>query len=63
MDGVVSLEENVIFTADEEVAIDEEAVNELAKNGEEVTISQWNMDAVNIPFDTGLTGSGVKWRF
>lgn len=60
MDGVVSLEENVIFTADEEVAIDEEAVNELAKNGEEVTISQWNMDAVNIPFDTGLTGSGVK---
>lgn len=60
MNGVVALEEDIILTANEEVPIDEEAVDELVESGEEIPFSQWNMDAVNLADASGLSGSGVK---
>ena len=60
MNGVVALEEDIILTANEEVPIDEAAVDELVESGEEIPFSQWNMDAVNLADASGLSGSGVK---
>lgn len=58
--GVMALEEDVIFTANEEVPIDETEIESLVEEGAELPFTQWNLDAVNLPDDAGLTGDNVK---
>ena len=60
MNGVVALEEDILFTANEEVPIDETKVESLMAEEAELPFSQWNLEAVNLPDDTGLTGNNVK---
>lgn len=60
MKGVVSLEEDVILTANEEVPIDNEEVNALVEENAELPFSQWNLDAINLPDSLSLTGDTVK---
>lgn len=60
MQGVVSLEKDVILTANEEVPIDNEEVNALVEENTELPFSQWNLDAINLPDSLSLTGNNVK---
>ena len=60
IDGVVSLEEDILLTANEEVEINERVVNNLAKREATIPFSQWNMEAIHLPDNTELTGNGVK---
>lgn len=60
LQGVVSIEEDIAFTANEEVPIDEEALEELVANAEGVHISQWNMKAVKRTEDSGFSGDNIK---
>ena len=60
MNGVVTLEEDIILTANEEVPIDETKVESLIDEEAELPFRQWNLDAVNLPDDAGLTGDNVK---
>lgn len=60
INGVVTLEEDVILTANEEVPIDEELVDTLVENEATLPFSQWNMDAINLPDSLSLSGDNVK---
>ena len=58
--GVVALEEDVIFTANEEVPFNEAEVEALVDAQAELPFSQWNLDAVNLPDSLDLTGDTVR---
>lgn len=60
INGVVSLEKDIILTANEEVPIDEEEVNALLEGNAELPFSQWNLDSINLPDSLSLTGDNVK---
>ena len=57
--GVVSVEENVLMEASEEVPIDDEAVDD-AESNEEIPFSRWNLDAIQVPSNVTDKGTGVK---
>lgn len=60
INGVVSLENDIILTANEEAPIDEEEVNALIEQNAELPFVQWNLDAINLPDSLSLTGDNVK---
>ena len=64
MKGVESLEKDTRITANEEVAIDQEAVEQAVKTKQEMDLNQWNLEAVNMPDDQLVadtaSGSAVK---
>lgn len=51
MKGVESLEKDTRITANEEVAIDQEAVEQAVKTKQAMDLNQWNLEAVNMPDD------------
>lgn len=51
MKGVESLEKDTRITANEEVAIDQEAVEQAVKTKQKMDLNQWNLEAVNMPDD------------
>lgn len=64
MKGVESLEKDTRITANEEVAIDQEAVEQAVKTKQAMDLNQWNLEAVNMPDDQLVadtaSGSAVK---
>lgn len=64
MKGVESLEKDTRITANEEVAIDQEAVEQAVKTKQKMDLNQWNLEAVNMPDDQLVadtaSGSAVK---
>lgn len=64
MKGVESLEKDTRITANEEVAIDQKAVEQAVKTKQEMDLNQWNLEAVNMPDDQLVadtaSGSAVK---
>lgn len=64
MKGVESLEKDTRITANEEVAIDQEAVEQAVRTKQEMDLNQWNLEAVNMPDDQLVadtaSGSAVK---
>ncbi len=64
MKGVESLEKDTRITANEEVTIDQKAVEQAVKTKQEMDLNQWNLEAVNMPSDQLVadtaSGSAVK---
>ena len=64
MKGVESLEKDTRITANEEVAIDQKAVEQAVRTKQEMDLNQWNLEAVNMPDDQLVadtaSGSAVK---
>lgn len=58
--GIASLEKNILFTANEVVPIDEDAVDKFIESAEKIDFSQWNLEAIHLPEDSSLTGEHVK---
>ncbi len=58
-DGIVTVEENVLISANEEVPVDYALAERLAEQSALIDFNQWNLDAVNWQETSGYTGRGV----
>ncbi len=58
-DGIVTVEENVLISANEEVPVDYALAERLAEQSALIDFNQWNLDAVNWQETSGYTGKGV----
>lgn len=58
--GVITLEKDIILTANTEVPINDRVVRSLAQREATIPFSQWNMQAIHLPDSLNLTGNKVK---